>query len=413
MHYLPMKRIAMPMLVLLCAACLPGCALLNPHLTVPRASTETMVFAGELGDAISEANQLRTAYHDAVGTTSLARNGLALTLIPLSAAGLAVGITSGGGAGTRDALTAIGAGAATLLGLGSIFIDQGRQRVYLAGEIAVTCAVLAVRPALVTDAVFKTQEVQLETLGAALAEAEGSASPGLLQKARTMLASGSLLLARISTSGFVLRQELQVINAKVSEQLLRTEPDVAAVLAVATGMQGQARLIAPGFGGAGVSSQSRGDPAWELRSAMDVVAPWLENATAVERAFAEVPNCSPQGVLGPKLITASDVIDAKRGDTLVLRLHSSGQIPAVTVDGPTGITAAPQIRNGAVVIEAVVAASAGFGDRTLTISAPAGAGASSVIIRVADPSGGSRLNPAPRNTGGSPSPHLPGQAVTH
>ena len=84
MHYLPMKRIAIPMLVLLCAACLPGCALLNPHLTVPRASTETMVFAGELGDAISEANQLRTAYHDAVGTTSLARNGLALTLIPLS-----------------------------------------------------------------------------------------------------------------------------------------------------------------------------------------------------------------------------------------------------------------------------------------------------------------------------------------
>ncbi len=382
-------RTIRPVAILL-AALLAGCTVLDPHFAVPAKGTADADFAGDLGSAIHEADQLRRGYQKAVGEQSMLRNGLAAGLIPLSAASLALGITSGPGA--RDTLVALGAGGAALLGVGSVFFDQGRQRVYLAGERAITCAVLAMRPALVRQTDYTERQASAIALGIALAAAEGSADLALLQRARALLAAAHTVLARIGTSGFVLRQQLHAINADVSTQLVRNEPDLTAILAIATGLKAQATIVSPGFAaapaqslGRTTASLARESATTQLIAAMDRVAPWVADAAAIERAFDESAGCTPALSDRPRLLLAAEILDIAPGQSVLVPIQPPGLIPTLAIAGPAGIAAALVIRNNAVVIEVGAAPGAAPGDRTLVVTNPANGASRSLLIRIAGP----------------------------
>ena len=319
------------------ALLLAGCSLLDPHFQVPRAQVPDPTYAGDLGTAISEADILRLEYQQAVGEQSIARSSLALTLVPLSAATLAVGIT--GGAGIRDFMTGAAAGGAALFGLGSLFVDSNRQRIYLAGSVAITCATWAMAPVQVTTADFLGEKVDVRELGSAVAAADGKADPALLDRARTELAAARLLLAQISTSGFALRQQLNLINSSVSLQLVKTEPDVSAILAAATGLKKTAAAVEPGFGGGAVTTQGGSSlvrtAEQRLLIAMDRVAGWLGMADAIDHAFSALSLCYPAAATGGtaleaalRLVAADATrpaeITTSRDGTISVRLGSSG-----------------------------------------------------------------------------------------
>ena len=320
---------------------LAGCSLLDPHFQVPRAQALDPTYAGDLGTAVAEADMLRREYQQAVGEQSIARSSLALTLVPLSATTLAVGIT--GGAGARDFMTGAAAGGAAFFGLGSLFVDSNRQRIYLAGSVAITCATWAMAPVRVTTADFLAEQADLRELGSALAlalaAADGNADPALLDRARTQLAAARLLLAQIGTSGFALRQQLNLINSSVSLQLVKAEPDVAAILAAATGLKKTATAVEPGFGGGAVITQggrSRARTAEQrLRFAMDRVAAWLGMADAIDHAFSALALCYPAAATGGtaleaalRLVAADATrpaeITTARDGTVSVRIGSSG-----------------------------------------------------------------------------------------
>jgi hypothetical protein len=138
---------------------------------------------------------------------SIARNAVALTLIPLTAASLAVGVTSSGYA--RDFFAGAGAGGAALFGLGTYFTDQNRQRVYLAGEKAVTCAILAMRPALVETSEYARRQQTVVALDAGISAAQiVNVGAPLLQQAQQLDESARKQLGMIAASGFTLRQPI-------------------------------------------------------------------------------------------------------------------------------------------------------------------------------------------------------------
>jgi hypothetical protein len=389
--------------VVVCLAllALPGCSLFQTHIDVPDArAVQPDPWAGDLGSAIDQASRLRQRYHDAVSAQSLARNGMATTLIPLSAAALAVGIASPATTGTRNFLIASGAGGAATYGVGSFLIDRTRERVYLTGEKAVTCAILAMRPALVTNQEYVNRTSQVQRLVRAAAGAEAAAvKPALLSQARTTLSAAQALLARIGSSGFTLSQQLYVINADVSDQLLQNEPDLNAILTVVGGLGAKGGAFAPGFparpGGAGQQQGGQrltleSNAETELRTAMESVAPWLTDAAALDKAMREVGTCTPASVAPPRLAVASDVVDAAPGTVINIPVQTPG-VPRAAVAGATGVTAAAQVVNGQMVVQVTVARDATAGDRTLIVTDPASGGETQLLIRV----GGTVAQPGP------------------
>jgi hypothetical protein len=385
--------------VVMCLAllALSGCSLFQTHIDVPDArAVQPDPWAGDLSSAIDQASRLRQRYHDAVSAQSLARNGMAATLIPLSAAALAVGIASPATTGTRNFLIASGAGGAATYGVGSYLIDRTRERVYLTGEKAVTCAILAMRPALVTKQEYASRTSQVQRLVLAVAGAEAAAvKPALLSQARTTLSAAQALLARIGSSGFTLSQQLYVINADVSDQLMQNEPDLNAILTVIGGLGAKAGAFAPGFparpGTAGQlqSGQRRtleSDAETELRNAMEAVAPWLTDAAALDKAMREVGTCTPASVAPPRLAVAGDVVDTAPGAVINIPVQTPG-VPRAAVSGPTGVTAAAQVVNGQMVVQVTIARDATAGDRTLIVTDPASGGETQLLIRVGGSAG--------------------------
>jgi hypothetical protein len=91
------ERLCHQVTAALTSALVAGCALMNPHLSVPPPTVSDNRYAGDLGSAINEAEELRQDYHTAVGEHSIARNAVAITLIPLTAASLAVGVSASAG----------------------------------------------------------------------------------------------------------------------------------------------------------------------------------------------------------------------------------------------------------------------------------------------------------------------------
>ena len=277
---------------------LSGCASwINPHVgnEVPRpsyaqtdAKSLKISFAGGAGEAINYANGWRDAYYKAVGEQSMLRNGIAFAVIPASATALFVGIT-GDSRRSKDAITALAVGAAGLLGLGTFLESSDRQLVYLAGHQALGCVILASRALLIDQDSFNVfvqalEELRNGTKINALREAreevaklstETGISASLkneadqqVKDADNLLGSidevrknGIRLKAKIDRAGPEVVASVDNIVAAVSVQIVKTEPDIAAITGLTVGFESTAGRIAtlPKFDEAGADKDEKAE----------------------------------------------------------------------------------------------------------------------------------------------------------
>jgi hypothetical protein len=263
---------------------LTGCSLINPHVTGDETlrltqATSEVKFYGDLPKAIDYADSLRRSYYDAVGEQSLARNGMAGALVGLSAAALSAAITQAKVETLVADLAITGAGIA---GAGMLLTSSDRQRVYLSGSQAIGCAILSMRPFLITEpdyqsfkaaasrlpgAIVKLETDVLELQGlvaqfpadplAAEAQATIAVSQSLLARARAAAAATDNAVLQIETAGRTLQTAVDSIKDKVSVEITKTEPDLQSILGVANGLGGIQKRLTPAIattapaGGAG------------------------------------------------------------------------------------------------------------------------------------------------------------------
>lgn len=269
--------------VVIMTIALSSCSLVNPHVTAdmerpsPTDNSAAIKFAGDLPRAIDFANSTRTAYYNAVGDQSKLRNGLALTLVPISAAALFLGITSTNRA-SRDFITGAAVGGAGAFGLASLLESEPREAVYLAGSQAVGCAVQAMQPLLIPQNTFSEFQRALGELGprtvavgtaklkvqpylsgdvAGLAPQDIAFGKSLVDQAddlqnqvNTIKSRGTDIEAKVETAGVTLVSAVDLIRDQVSVQIVRTEPDLNAISSVIGSLGQRASGLAGDFGSA-------------------------------------------------------------------------------------------------------------------------------------------------------------------
>jgi Putative peptidoglycan binding domain len=267
------RRRAVAALVMMITA-LGGCSLFNPHVHEPSlmapldvSSTEqererereTGQFAGDLPAAIDAANRQRERYLDAADLQSYLRNASPLIIAGLSAAALYLAIVD---AGSTNTFAALGIGGATVFGLSSFYDNRPRQRLYYGGAQAIGCVVLSYRPLLMTTEDYGRLQKAVQDLGAAMGTARGTlaelealraglrSGPGLpaeldpeiarardvLARAQTNYDEGLTLRDEIDVAGFTLRQRVLAIVHAVDQEILKTEPEPAAALSLASSL---------------------------------------------------------------------------------------------------------------------------------------------------------------------------------
>lgn len=202
------------------ALALSGCAsLYNPHVRPPDDKrTAALIdpdakFQGTLPKAIEYANLQRDLYYNAVGDQSRLRSTLALTLAPLTAVALYLGITSSSGF-SRDVIAGLGIGGATFFGLGTFFESKTRQKVYLEGSRVIGCAIIAMGPVLMTEDDYKTLKNKLEGIRAATAKVDQR-----IGRLEGMIADPAALTAKWNAEliGFISGAEAQIEALKSRE----------------------------------------------------------------------------------------------------------------------------------------------------------------------------------------------------
>lgn len=201
------------------------------------------LYYGLLPDQIARASALQTAYYDAVGHQALMRNGLALTLIPLTAGALFHDTTHPGSDFAAGVAMVTSAG----LGVGGFMQSPPRQRVYLSGVNAVACAVLKSQPYLITSEGHEQLVLRQSDLLTALAAVqtlvdrapttralarEVSAAREALTRGQLAASDFSEVMAQIEGAPIALHTDLTFIRVSVAQQITRTEPDLEALAGV-------------------------------------------------------------------------------------------------------------------------------------------------------------------------------------
>lgn len=235
-----------------------GCSsmsLLNPYvggdITSPLAADrgETAIeYYGELPRQYARASALQTDYYDAVGHQALLRNGIALTVIPLTAGALFQNTTHAG----SDLSPAVAAITSASLGIGSFMQSTPRQRVYLSGVNAIACATLKSQAYLFTqdghDDLITHRDTLLRSVGrlqtlidrapndTALSR-ELAAARGALARGQLAAADLAELLSQIEGAPLALHTDLTFIRVSVAQQITRTEPDLDALSSLLTRMR--------------------------------------------------------------------------------------------------------------------------------------------------------------------------------
>lgn len=245
-------------LTVLIALAVSGCAL-NPYVHLPSPEADSSKIGnslyGELPQAIDRANSYRDAYYKAAAEQSVLKNSIGLSIIPLSASALYLGFAS---SANSELAAGLGLGAAGLFGLGNFLYSAPRQAVYLHGARAVTCVVLATRPLLTTKTEYDALSSNLEQLGKTLpmvvtamddvesgitAVGDAAATADAVTQlgiARALVGdagrardAGSLLRAEYDRAGITLNEHLEMVAARVNEEVQKTEPDLSSIATIA------------------------------------------------------------------------------------------------------------------------------------------------------------------------------------
>jgi hypothetical protein len=237
-----------------------GCAVINPHETLRRSSDPPPT---KIVDGIKYADKAKAAYWQAIKEQSQLRSWLGIGLIPLGAAALGLGVTSGPPA----AIAALGLTGAAGYGIGTWLESKPNQKAWLAGYSATTCAVDAILPLLYVemnqDAInqdigsLDTAITGLDsTLGAvrALLLEAGEKPPGVIAEmvklGRERATEGEAVRAaaletrtkavrmkqEAAGAGASLKEAVDRISAQVSVQLIEATPDLSTLSSIVGGL---------------------------------------------------------------------------------------------------------------------------------------------------------------------------------
>ncbi len=120
-----------------------GCALVNPYVNIDKdiyaLETASEVCGLDSRAGIRRACAYRSEYLHRLGLDASYRNVLGLTLIPIGAAAVGLGIDGG----NSTAITVLGLSGSTLYATGQVLTNRPRETVLLQGIKAITCAITA------------------------------------------------------------------------------------------------------------------------------------------------------------------------------------------------------------------------------------------------------------------------------
>lgn len=354
---------------------LSGCALVNPHVTLRSSSGNPPT---TITDGIKYADEAKAAYKQAIGQQSQLGSWLGIGLIPLGAAALGLGITSGNPA----AITAVGLAGAAGYGVGTWLQSKPNQRAWLAGYNATTCAVDAILPLLYVEQNRTTIDRDIGALDGGITGldkslgelrtqllAVGDKPPtdliDLAKLGKQRLGEGEALrTAALETRGKAekmkqeaamggasLKEAVDRISGQVSVQLVEASPDLQTLAGIVGGLAqsyGQFVRVPEGLGPArsGAKAQATIEDA-KLR----------EQVEALSKAIGAVE--SAMLVAQTAMQRVADTVNAVTSNKPVEKLRACGVTeaivapmtlePAGAIELETGrvATAARTIRGGA------------------------------------------------------------------
>src|SRR5580704_6639228 len=289
-----------------------ACSVMQPHVDVPPAPADynlPVVFAGGLDPQIARAWLLQQRYMDAVSDESLLTNSLAITAIPAAAAALAVGITNPGTTSTRNVLTGVGVGVATLLGVGSFLVDRRRDAIYYQGAKEIYCLTLAISPLAIEESEFQKMWQDVEQLRLNLAEAAAAGVQAtLIDQGNDVFASARNLVRDTAQAGIIFSNELQKINIAVNAQIASEEHNIGDIATAISVIQ-KTPLNAPGGAPTGTTQGGRAGTRLStvgaearLRSSIEAVTAWLaayNKRVTVTAGKLQAAQCLPTTAASP------------------------------------------------------------------------------------------------------------------
>ncbi|MEE9910598.1 MAG: hypothetical protein K4571_02640 [Deltaproteobacteria bacterium] len=244
------------------AVMLAGCSLINPHIQLKPPSC-AIASQCTLEEGIQYAESAKVAYMNAIGCQSAFVSLLGIGIIPVTATALGLGITGQG----ATAITVLGLTAASGYAAGTWLYSKPNQRAWLVGYNATTCAVDAVVPLLYVEKKKDEIKEKKEKLDDALAvvpekirnvrdklaEVEGKTGPELdelrksgdqrVREAEKLLndagetnRAAEKMLLEAATAGESLKQTVDKIRGKVSQQIIESAPDMQALVSLIGGM---------------------------------------------------------------------------------------------------------------------------------------------------------------------------------
>jgi len=367
-----------------------GCtSLLNPYVRdakLDAASSTQGVGVDRLANAIEAAEAQRAAYYSAVGDRAKLRNALPMVLLPLSAVTLYRGITTTTDAGRRLVLE-LGILGAAVYSTSNSYLSAPRERIYLAGTLALSCAIHAVEPYLAAKpdyAAFKRDLPALESATeqvnylrrelivlrnqlpagngniAPLAESQTNVAEALAARARTIASTARKLDAQIGNAAGDFRFAVQRITDQVDRQIEATDQDPSAVLRAAGGLAKVgaelANVSALRLNAVGVDlnakSQSKGDTATartiraldeladannRLMELMSAVASFNSTVLNSIKNASRLDSCTVAEVANELIISPSDdSVALKTGIAQVFRVRGTSGIPDAALVGAIG-----------------------------------------------------------------------------
>jgi hypothetical protein len=148
----------------------------EPEMPAPKTSAggvddPAIRFVGGVPKAIDYAEAWRATYYKAVQESEYLKSATALSLIPISATALFLGVTSELG-GNSDVIAALGIGGASIFTAANYLSVPTANQIYLAGSKAMGCVVLSSRPLLVPAEKFAALETALKAIAKTIATVE-------------------------------------------------------------------------------------------------------------------------------------------------------------------------------------------------------------------------------------------------
>ena len=336
-------------------------------------------FAGNLPQSIKYANDWRAELYQSVDNQTKVRSGLALTLIPLTATLVYLGINGS----TTELFSGLSIGGATAYTASTLFVDGVRDRINMAGAKALTCAVASVGPMLVTKGEHESFTTNLYGTASApgltsrIVSLEGKlASVGVAAAVQKRDAQAAIAFARTAReAGFALDGDLNraaselvttvdgIVN-QVNTQIVARLPDPTQILSAARSINsaglsplgsftppqqdddsrggtqgGIGFLLLPAVDPGGVSAAIESETA-ELRQAAEAVNRFVEIVNARRAKVGSRDACTVDQVDTNFSVTpATTEVTLTPGTPFEFSVQSEGGIPTAQIVGnrPAGL----------------------------------------------------------------------------